>query len=74
MSHRKWHFSNLAYFETLGHEITKKMSPTPNPPTIPPQGPQYPLTVETPMAGMIYLKYIELQSLAITLYNLSMWF
>ena len=30
VSHRKWHFSNLAYFETLGHEITKKMSPTPN--------------------------------------------
>ena len=28
-SHRKWHFSNLAYFETLGHEITKKIPPPP---------------------------------------------
>ena len=74
MSHRKWHFSNLPYFETLGHEITKKNPLHPHLPTIPPQGPQYPLTVGTPLAGMIYLKYFEVYHLAITLYNLSMCF
>ena len=52
-------------------KLLKKNPPTPTPPTIPPQGPQYPLTVGTPLAGMIYLKYIELYSLAIALYNLS---
>ena len=55
-------------------KLLKKIPPPPTRPTIPPQGPQYPLTVGTPLADMIYLKYIELYSLAITLYNLSMWF
>ena len=52
VSHRKWPFSILAYFETLGHEITKKI-----PPTIRPSGPQYLSTVVTPLADNYSLCY-----------------